>query len=151
MKVFLSYKSEEVEIAERLQNALDERGHDVWRDQSHIKPGEVWMKAINDALLSSDRIIVLFSARAFNSDVVHNEFMHGLRSRNVIGILTDNIVHVPAPYNKAPMISIYNWLVWDITSDIDHLAASLSISDKKFKLLYPTNDAFNRDSLSSSE
>ncbi|MEO0551391.1 MAG: toll/interleukin-1 receptor domain-containing protein [Pseudomonadota bacterium] len=138
MKVFLSYKSEEVEIAERLQKALEERGHDVWRDNTDIEDGTVWMEEINQALLESERLVAMYSNQAFQSEIVHDEFMHGLSQKTAIGVITDRPSTIAPPFNQVPVISIYNWLTWEITADIDYLSEAISLPDERFQALYPS-------------
>jgi TIR domain-containing protein len=44
--VFLSYSSEDVEVARRICNALRDAGIEVWFDQSELRGGDAWDTAI---------------------------------------------------------------------------------------------------------
>ncbi|MEM9939368.1 MAG: toll/interleukin-1 receptor domain-containing protein [Pseudomonadota bacterium] len=135
MKVFLSYKSEEVEIAERVQEALEARGHDVWRDKTRIKGGDIWMKMINDALLDSQRVVVLFTNMSFQSRHVYMEFMYGLKNKSVVGLRTHKPCTLAPPYTQAPLMDIADWLRTGEDEQIEGLSRCLSLPDKDFASL----------------
>lgn len=70
--VFLSYDREDVHRAQPLAAALEQAGHTVWWDR-RITPGAEFSKAIEEALASSDIVLVLWSARAVKSHWVRDE------------------------------------------------------------------------------
>src|SRR5947209_4640804 len=63
MEAFLSYSSADKKLAERLRKELTRDGLSVWSDESLIAPGEKWQQRIEEAIRSSDSILVLVGPR----------------------------------------------------------------------------------------
>ena len=61
MRIFLSYASDDRSVAERINLALNEEGHDVFFDRTDLPPGEGYNKLIRDQLRQSDRVVFLLS------------------------------------------------------------------------------------------
>jgi hypothetical protein len=59
--VFLSHVREDAERIERLASALEARKIKTWIDRHHIKPGQRWQKAIEDAIRSGAFFVACFS------------------------------------------------------------------------------------------
>ena len=57
MKIFLSYPSEERQLAERLQYALLAQGHDVFFDRADLAPGHEYDSTIARELAASDLFV----------------------------------------------------------------------------------------------
>ena len=70
--VFLSYASDDKPAARQVANALEAKGHEVWWDH-RLTGGTEYARAIEQALEKSDRVIVLWSARAVDSSWVRDE------------------------------------------------------------------------------
>ena len=62
--IFLSYSSAQGKIAERIELALQQAGHDVFRDRSELAPGEAFNARIRDAVESSDLLLFLISSES---------------------------------------------------------------------------------------
>jgi hypothetical protein len=60
-KVFLCYAREDASTARRLFLALSKRGADVWIDSEQLTGGENWEDEIENAIRSSDHVVVLLS------------------------------------------------------------------------------------------
>jgi len=61
--VFLSYASEDAEIIKKIN--LDLRGHGVltWRDKQDLLPGDNWKSKIEEAIQSSDFVLIFLSKK----------------------------------------------------------------------------------------
>lgn len=61
MKIFISYPSEERSIAERLNYALLQQGHDVFFDREDLAPGLEYDQMIAGSIASSDLVVFLLT------------------------------------------------------------------------------------------
>ncbi|HVX41972.1 MAG TPA: toll/interleukin-1 receptor domain-containing protein [Gemmatimonadaceae bacterium] len=62
-RVFLSYVSEDAEHAARLDAALSQRGIEVWRDKTKLRPGQRWQSEIRRGIQEGDFFIACFSTK----------------------------------------------------------------------------------------
>lgn len=72
-QVFLSYSSEDADVAHRVVRALRAGGIQVWMAPESIRPGDVYNEAIVAGLRSSDALAVLVSRAANGSRHVARE------------------------------------------------------------------------------
>jgi len=85
---FFSYCREDSEFALKLAADLKSAGAHVWIDQLDIEPGAPWDRAVEDALTSSPRMLVVLSPVSVNSDNVRDEVSFALsRQKRVIPVL----------------------------------------------------------------
>ena len=61
MRIFLSYPSDERDVAERLNVALIQQGHDVFFDRADLPPGLEYDQAIANAIAASDLFVFLIT------------------------------------------------------------------------------------------
>jgi hypothetical protein len=61
VRIFLSYASEQADIAENIAVALGGEGHTVFRDRSGLPPGDAYHDRIREAVAESDLLIFLVS------------------------------------------------------------------------------------------
>jgi TIR domain len=61
VKIFLSYPSGERDVAERLNLALIQQGHDVFFDRADLPPGQEYDQAIARAIAASDLFVFLIT------------------------------------------------------------------------------------------
>lgn len=66
MKVFLSYASQDRPVAEAINRALLEQGHDVFFDRDDLPPGEEFHIRIRRAIEQSDLFVFLVSEQAID-------------------------------------------------------------------------------------
>ena len=86
--VFLSYSRADQARASQLADALGQAGLTVWWD-SLIEGGASFAKSIEAALLSSDAVVVLWSATSVASDWVLDEAAHGRDGHKLVPISID--------------------------------------------------------------
>ena len=64
-RVFLSYgRTDGSALADRLEQDLIRRGHQVWRDRSALRTGASWEAQIEDAILSHEVFLCLLTPHA---------------------------------------------------------------------------------------
>jgi SAM-dependent methyltransferase len=95
--VFLSYKSCDSDWVEVLKNALVKAGIKVWLDKDNIRPGDLFVDALEKGLEASKTIIIVVSPEAINSGWVKEEYcravvltVEGEQSRRIIPVLLRN-------------------------------------------------------------
>ena len=72
-QVFLSYSSSDKRAAARVADALRTAGLRVWFDAWELAPGDSIISRINQAVASSDFLVVLLSQKSVESQWVQNE------------------------------------------------------------------------------
>jgi TIR domain len=60
-KIFLGYVVEDLPLADRLFENLEERGFAPWLDRRKLLPGQNWPRAIEEAIETSDFFVACFS------------------------------------------------------------------------------------------
>lgn len=70
---FISYASEDVAWARKLDKDLQAGGRRVFRDETRLQVGRLWESQLSDALDASQHLIVIWSAHAMASNWVHKE------------------------------------------------------------------------------
>jgi hypothetical protein len=63
-RVFVAYVKEDAERAGRIFDALVQAGFDPWMDERKLLPGQNWVRAIRNALETSDFVVCCFSKRS---------------------------------------------------------------------------------------
>jgi biotin carboxyl carrier protein len=86
--VFVSYSREDGEFVDRLAADLMDKGASIWLDQLDIEGGQLWDKAVQDALSNCQRVLVILSPAAVESKSVMDELSFALEeNKTVIPIL----------------------------------------------------------------
>jgi len=70
---FLSYKSNDHNLANRLKKDLQRRGVRLWLDQDDIKPGDEFPDALKDGIQTSRRLVLLVTPESLRSKWVQSE------------------------------------------------------------------------------
>ncbi len=81
---YVSYSRSDSEFALRLADSLKSRGATVWLDQTDIEPERERYAAIEAALMTAVRVLVLLSPAAVRSTNVRNEIAFALDERKTI-------------------------------------------------------------------
>lgn len=72
--VFISYCSEDNQLARRLRNGLVHRGLACWLDTEQLKPGEDWTRALRQAIDESRLCILVLGRHAEDKPWVSKEW-----------------------------------------------------------------------------
>ncbi|MEW6242213.1 MAG: tetratricopeptide repeat protein, partial [Chloroflexota bacterium] len=85
LRAFLCHSSRDKDKARELHRTLNERGYDVWIDEKKLIPGQKWELEIEQAIKSSDVILVCLSSLSINSEsYMHKEIKTALdRAENM--------------------------------------------------------------------
>jgi TolB-like protein/tetratricopeptide (TPR) repeat protein len=117
--VFLSYCRSDQADAARLAGALSEAGFDVWWDHL-IEGGAAFAKRIESALDGADAVIVLWSAKAVQSDWVLDE---AARGRDLHKLVPASLDGTPAPlgFRQYQTVDLRAWRAGDDDRAMDAL------------------------------
>ena len=86
--IFICYARENSEFALRLARDLRSAGVNIWMDQLDIPPGVPWDGAVEQALRTCDRLLVILSPASVASENVMNEVAFALeRSKRIVPVL----------------------------------------------------------------
>jgi TIR domain-containing protein len=72
--LFLSHASENIALAERIRDALTERGHSVWLDRTHLTAGAQWVAGIEAGLQECRAFALVTTREAMASRFVQTEY-----------------------------------------------------------------------------
>lgn len=106
-QVFLSYDRADANRARPIALALEKAGHEVWWDP-HIRGGEQFSKAIDEALSRADAVVVLWSAHSIDSTWVRDEAAVGRDSGRLVPVLID-AVQPPLGFRQYQSIDMSAW------------------------------------------
>jgi hypothetical protein len=81
---FFSYSREDSEFALRLAKDLRTAGATVWLDQLDINPGQRWDRAVEEALASCPRMLVILSPSSVASTNVMDEVSFALEEKKLV-------------------------------------------------------------------
>lgn len=76
--VFISYSHDDDSFARKINNAFKERKVKTWIDYEQIKPGDTFVKKIEDGLTRSSSMILLISPSSMKSGWVEEEYITGV-------------------------------------------------------------------------
>src|SRR6266487_333029 len=85
MKVFLSYASEDREVAKELASHLAKEKIEAWDPAEALFPGDNWALKIGKALEQSDAMVVLLSPNSVKSEWVLHELQYALSTPHYKG------------------------------------------------------------------
>ncbi|NKI32317.1 toll/interleukin-1 receptor domain-containing protein [Croceivirga thetidis] len=89
-KIFFSYSRDNSEFVIELAKELREAGATIWLDQLDIKPGTRWDRSIEEALKSSNTLLVILSKSSVESHNVMDEVSYALEEgRTVVPVLLE--------------------------------------------------------------
>ena len=86
--VFVSYKKEDFEVANRVVVALRENGISVWWDDS-LTPKSAWDKELEREIASAATVVVLWTPRSVDSDWVRTEAHYGQDHGKLVPVMME--------------------------------------------------------------
>lgn len=103
--IFISYRRQDVKVAERLANALRQLGFDVWWDLSLLS-GDRYRKVIREVIDQCKAAIVLWSERSVESDFVMDEASH---AKNKLCPVRIDRVDLPFGFGQTHTDDLIDW------------------------------------------
>jgi len=88
--IFLSYKSEDSEKAQKIAEAIEKKGYTVWWDRI-IPPGRNFDDVIEEELESASCVVVLWSRESVTSEWVRLEAHNGKKRKILVPILIEDV------------------------------------------------------------
>jgi hypothetical protein len=98
MKIFLSYKSEDIEFVKELRTSLIEWGYNTWIDLFDIPKGAYWPDEIDKALNQCDFVLGIISSRSIQSRNVKNEWDWAIVNRKPLILIRYEKCYIPMNY-----------------------------------------------------
>lgn len=108
--IFISYKTEDRDIARNVARILIEDGHDVWWDQA-LLVGDTFDAEIKRILRSSRAAVILWSTRSVLSKYVAGEASLALERDVALPVFLDSITidDLPLPWRTVQYCDLRNW------------------------------------------
>ena len=82
--VFVSYAREDLATVEQLEQALAAHDITMWRDQASLYGGQQWPKAIGEAIVAHDVVLLIWSKAAAQSHFVEAEWNIAVALRKTV-------------------------------------------------------------------
>ena len=105
--IFISFKTEEQEIASKLKDALIYAGYEVWW-QKEIQCGQEWHGEIDKALMEAGAVVVLWSESSLKSEWVKHEASQAI-ARDIYAPVRIEVVGIESPFNRIQATDLYYW------------------------------------------
>jgi formylglycine-generating enzyme required for sulfatase activity len=105
--IFLSYKKEDLDIANRLVAALRTEGMSVWWDDG-LTPQEAWDTTIERELSAASTIVVLWSPRSVSSEWVRRE-AHFAQDRGKLVPVIVEPSNIPIAFTLNQNVNLAGW------------------------------------------
>jgi hypothetical protein len=125
MKVFLSYASEDRELARQLGVKLAKAGLDTWDPAEALFPGDNWALRIGEALEDSEAMVVLISPDSVKSEWVQREIQYALGAPHFKGRLIPVMVRptkdIPWILKKFPSVQAHKDLAHAVREIVSHI------------------------------
>jgi len=121
--IFISYKREEQPTAKRLALALERSGWSVWWDP-HLRVGEHFDDAIEEALRDAKCVIVLWSEKSVESRYVRDEATYALNREKLIPVAIEDVAP-PFRFAGLQTAQLHGWDGSDVFPEFLKLVASV--------------------------
>ena len=129
--IFLSYSSEQDEVATRIALSLKGEGHSVFRDRSALPPGETFDARIRAAIEESDLFIFLISREAVTdgrytlTELKFAEQKWGHPAGHLLPVLVDQTPKhaIPAFARAVTMLKPRGDIAAEVTAEVARVAA----------------------------
>jgi formylglycine-generating enzyme required for sulfatase activity len=105
--VFVSYKREDAEIANRVVTALRESGISVWWDDG-ITPRRDWDMEIEQAISEASTVLVLWSPRSVTSEWVRTEAHYGKDRGKLVPVVVEPCT-IPIAFMLTQTVNLAEW------------------------------------------
>ena len=107
MDIFLGYDHSDRDCAERVAEALDAQGWEIFWDVD-IPAGSYWRTFIRGKLKEARCIVVLWSKRSVKSEYVTEEAEAGKKEKKLVPVLIDD-ANLPYGFEGIQFANLVNW------------------------------------------
>jgi len=125
LRIFFSYGHDHNEkLVQRIKVDLEERGHDIWFDNSEIKSGDEWRRNITEGIAGSHRVVLFLSKCSTNDPGVCLDEIGiaiGIKGDNIQTILVEGEkdVRPPPSISHVQRLDMQYWRLYqDVGQDI---------------------------------
>lgn len=125
--VFISYSSDDREVARAIAAELEQRGLTVWWDRV-IPPGRQYDEVIEEKLVAARCVVVLWSARAAASKWVRIEAGEALRQDRLVPALIEASVRIPLEFSRVQAADLSAWQPGQHSEAFEQFFAAVSKS-----------------------
>ena len=105
--IFLSYKKEDFEIADRFVTALRKEGMSVWWDDG-LTPKSAWDAEIEREISAASTVVVLWSPRSISSEWVRRE-AHFAQDRGKLVPVIVEATDIPLAFTLNQTVNLAGW------------------------------------------
>ena len=134
LRIFLSYASAQLTLAQQVDMALTTNGHDVFFDRTDLPPGGAFHTAIHDAIRSSDLFVFLISPESIaKGSYARTELQYAQATwRNPIGrvlpvlAVDTDFAAIPEYLKGGTLLRPDDNLAAEVTKAVNDLAAGSS-------------------------
>lgn len=134
MHIFISYKSEQRNLAYKIRNQLREWEFDTWLDKDHLQPGTYWADEIDQAIKDSFALVAIMTPHAIKSRHVTNEWdMAIMKGKPFIPLMFEQT----EPHYKYIDIQ---YLDFTKNEPFEQLKLRLEVDDRSHSPIDPYND-----------
>jgi formylglycine-generating enzyme required for sulfatase activity len=105
--IFLSYKKEDFEIADRLVSSLRQEAMSVWWDDS-LTPSSSWDESIEHEISAASAVIVLWSSRSVSSEWVRREAHYAQDRGKLVPVMVE-AAPIPIAFTLNQTVNLENW------------------------------------------
>ena len=105
--LFISYKREDLRIANLIKTALESKNIHIWWDEK-LQTGQKWEEIIDNKLYESSAILVLWSNLSTQSDWVRHEASYAATNKKFIQAKISEC-DMPAPFKSTMASDLVGW------------------------------------------
>ena len=105
--IFLSYKSEDREKAQKIAQAIEKMGYKVWWDRV-IPPGRTFDDVIEEELNAANCIVVLWSEESVKSEWVKTEASEGNKRKILVPVKIEDVTP-PLAFRRIQAAKLTDW------------------------------------------
>ena len=121
--IFLSYKSEDSEKAQKIAEAIEKKGYTVWWDRI-IPPGRSFDEVIEEELDEAKCVVVLWSEKSIKAKWVKTEASEGDRRGILVPVLIED-VKPPLAFRLMEAAKLKDWDGISLHHEFDLLIQSV--------------------------
>ena len=137
-RVFISYAHQDQPVADRLRQALTQRGIKVWNAEG-IPPGDDFFQAVHEQISASDAVLAIITPASSKSDWLERELAIAISRQfnegrpRIIPVVVDRSARLPF------FLRDYQWAdlsdATDFNTSIDRISLGSSVRRLRFEAL----------------